>query len=159
MRGTAAEKFRIFFDPSRFDRPVSSKTSSTFFHYQTMIATENETYQEQHAAFQRQPSPTWLTELRQQGFEAFMRLGIPNRRLEDWRFTNVAPLAKRPYVLASRAPSANEITNDDIQELVAQTALDDNFHRLVFINGRYSSEWSRLHELSAGVVIDNLMTV
>jgi len=124
-----------------------------------MIVTENETYQEQHAAFQRQPSPTWLTELRQQGFEAFMRLGIPNRRLEDWRFTNVAPLAKRPYVLASRAPSANEITNDDIQELVAQTALDDNFHRLVFINGRYSSEWSRLHELSDGVVIDNLMTV
>ena len=124
-----------------------------------MIVTENETYQEQHAAFQRQPSPTWLTELRQQGFEAFTRLGIPNRRLEDWRFTNVAPLAKRPYVLASRAPSANEITNDDIQELVAQTALDDNFHRLVFINGRYSSEWSRLHELSDGVVIDNLMTV
>src|SRR6056297_1597496 len=82
MRGTAAEKFRIFFDPSRFDRPVSSKTSSTFFHYQTMIATENETYQEQHAAFQRQPSPPWLVELRQRGFDAFNRLGIPNKRLE-----------------------------------------------------------------------------
>jgi len=124
-----------------------------------MIATENETYQEQHAAFQRQPSPPWLVELRQRGFDAFNRLGIPNKRLEDWRFTNVAPLAERPYVLASLAPSEVETSTDQIKALVEQATLDEDFHRLVFINGRYSDEWSRLQDLSDGVVIENLASV
>lgn len=124
-----------------------------------MIVTENETYQQQHAAFQRQASPSWLAELRQQGFDAFMRLGVPNKRLEDWRFTNVASLAERPYALASEAQSEAETTNDEIDGLVKRAELDQSFHRLVFINGRYAVKWSRLYGLSDGVVIDNLVNV
>lgn len=121
-----------------------------------MIATEHETYQEQHATFQRQVSPTWLVELRQRGFDAYTRLGIPNRRLEDWRFTHVAPLADQPYVLASLTDLEIETTHDQIHTLVEQATLDEDFHRLVFINGRYSGKWSRFHGLPDGVVIDNL---
>ena len=121
-----------------------------------MIATENETYQEQHATFQLQSSPAWLVELRQQGFDAFTRLGIPTKRLEDWRFTNIAPLVHHPYELASLAHSDDETINNEIKALVQQATLDEQFHRLVFINGRYSDEWSLRHDLSVGVVIDNL---
>lgn len=124
-----------------------------------MIATENETYQEQHAALQRQSSPAWLIELRQSGFDAFTRLGLPTKRLEDWRFTNVAPLAERPYELASLADAERETTRDEINALVGQATLDEEFHRLVFINGRYCDQWSRYHDLPAGVMIETLAGV
>jgi len=124
-----------------------------------MIATEQETYQDQYVAFQRQDSPAWLVELRQRGFDGFTRLGIPHKRLEDWRFTNVAPLANRPYALASLADFDVDTHHAEIDALVEQATLDDDFHRLVLINGRYSDQWSRLHDLADGVVIDNLAKV
>jgi len=124
-----------------------------------MIATENETYQEQHAALQRQFSPAWLLELRQSGLDAFTRLGLPTKRLEDWRFTNVAPLAGRPYELASLANVEGETSVDQINALVHQATLDEEFHRLVFINGRYCDQWSRTHDLPVGVTIDSLASL
>ena len=124
-----------------------------------MIATEKETYQSQHAVLQQRSSPPWLAELRQQGFDAFTRLGIPSKRLEDWRFTSVASLAARPYTLAWPADSEFEATSDELKKLVASATLDDGFHRLVFINGCCSNEWSRLHDLPDGVAIDHLASV
>lgn len=121
-----------------------------------MIATENETYQEQHAAVQRRASPAWLIELRQSGFEAFTRLGLPTKRLEDWRFTNVEPLAKRPYALASLADAEVETAHREVNALLGQATLDEDFHRLVFLNGRYCDRWSRHHDVPAGVVIETL---
>lgn len=124
-----------------------------------MIATENGTFQEHHAALQRRFSPAWLLELRQSGLDAFTRLGLPTKRLEDWRFTNVTTLAKRPYELASLADTEDETTSDEITALVHQATLDEEFHRLVFINGRYCGQWSRHHDLPDGVVLDNLASV
>lgn len=121
-----------------------------------MIATEIETYQQQHAAFESASSPEWLVELRQRGLDAFTRLGLPTKRLEDWRFTNVLPLVDRPYELSSLATSDPSIESDSVKALVEQSILDDSFHRLVFIDGRYSEESSRVHEASDGVVIDHL---
>lgn len=119
-----------------------------------MIETEIETYQEQHAAFQSESSPAWLVDLRQKGLDTFTRLGLPTRRLEDWRFTNVSPLVEQTYGLPSFATSNNE-TN----ALVQQATLDEEFHRMVFINGRYCEESSQLHNVASGVVIDNLASV
>lgn len=121
-----------------------------------MNATEHTTFKEQHATFQLQSSPAWLVEMRQRGFDEFMRLGLPTKKLEEWRFTNVGPLSDRPYELASIAHSDDETIYFEIKTLVQQATLDEEFHRLVFINGRYSDEWSLLHDIPAGVVIDNL---
>lgn len=122
-----------------------------------MIVTEIETYQAQHAAFQQPSAPAWLVELRQKGFDAFTRLGLPTKRLEDWRFTNVTPFADRPYELASLAHADGEIgTSNEISALVQQATLSQEFHRLVFINGRYVDQWSQLHDLADGVVVENL---
>src|SRR5260370_9521517 len=35
----------------------------------------------------------------------FTELGFPTTRNEDWKFTNVAPLAKLPFKLAAQDPS------------------------------------------------------
>jgi Fe-S cluster assembly protein SufD len=121
-----------------------------------MIATDIETYQEQHAAIERDSSPAWLVELRQLGLDAFTRLGFPTKRLEDWRFTNLSPLVSRPFELSPPVATVDQAASDQINELVEQAMLDEAYHRLVFINGRYCEERSRLHDLPAGVVIDNL---
>ena len=122
-----------------------------------MIATETETYQEQYGKFlleQTLSTPTWLSELRQRGFKKFMGLGIPTRRIEDWRFTNIASLAGRPYHLSLPA----SLATSQIEELIERATLDRDFYRLVFVNGHYADEWSTLHDSPDGVVIESLVT-
>jgi Fe-S cluster assembly protein SufD len=117
-------------------------------------ATEIETYQDQHGAFLKQEAsaPSWLSQLRQKGLETFTRLGIPNRRIEDWRFTNVAGLTDRTYDLMPPVTSSDH----QVETLLQRATLDSEAYRLVFINGRFSAEWSAVTDLPSGVVIENL---
>lgn len=119
-----------------------------------MIATEIETYQEQHAALEPESVPEWLVDLRQRGIDAFTRLGLPTRRQEDWRFTNISPLSTQPYALASTAELGT--ASDQVHALVQQASLDEEFHRLVFVNGSYCEERSCIHDAAPGVVTSNL---
>src|SRR5438876_7517182 len=41
--------------------------------------------------------PSWLFPMRKAAISRFAELGLPTLRDEDWRFTNVAPLAKLPF--------------------------------------------------------------
>src|SRR6187401_1898406 len=41
--------------------------------------------------------PPWLFPLRKAGIARFAELGFPTLKHEDWRFTNVAPIAKLPF--------------------------------------------------------------
>ncbi len=119
-----------------------------------MIATEIETYQDQHEAFliQEASVPSWLNELRQKGQATFTRLGIPTRRIEDWRFTNVAALADRHCKWMPAVTSADH----QIETLLQRATLDSEAYRLVFINGRFSEERSATKDLPAGVVVEDL---
>ncbi|HXS94894.1 MAG TPA: Fe-S cluster assembly protein SufD [Candidatus Limnocylindrales bacterium] len=50
------------------------------------------------ADFTSQPAAEgWLRELRNEAFERFSRLGFPTTRDEEWRFTNVAPIARARF--------------------------------------------------------------
>src|SRR5262245_59556035 len=40
--------------------------------------------------------PPWLRRLRKAAIARFAELGFPTTRNEDWKFTNVAPLARTP---------------------------------------------------------------
>ena len=44
---------------------------------------------------------TLVASIRQQGARAFRRQGLPSRKLENWRYTNLAPLAKLQLAPAS----------------------------------------------------------
>ena len=43
--------------------------------------------------FESALQPSWLLPLRKAGIAGFAKLGFPTLQDEDWRFTNVAPLA------------------------------------------------------------------
>ena len=48
------------------------------------------------------PGPEWLRSLRQTAAERFAEVGFPTRRNEEWRFTNVSPIAETPFTLGTK---------------------------------------------------------
>jgi Fe-S cluster assembly protein SufD len=119
-----------------------------------MIVTETTSYQDQFERLEQElasEKPQWLVDLQRRGLDRFNELGFPSTKLEDWRFTNVAALAKQAFV----APLKQEVT-PDARELAAQAMLDQSFHRLVFLNGRFAPELSQRAKLPAGVSIEPL---
>lgn len=77
--------------------------------------------------------PRWIEELRDAGFASFAALGFPTVHNEDWRFTNVAPIARTVFHPA-RAVTADADT-------LAPFAIGI---RLVFVNGRLQESTSAL---------------
>src|SRR5271165_6965746 len=84
----------------------------------------------------------WLDQLRESALERFTALGFPTTRQEDWRFTNVAPIARTSF---EPAPAATA----DPQTLPPFTS----GARLVFVNGRLQTP---IAALPAGVGADTL---
>ncbi len=90
-----------------------------------------------------QAGPRWLQDLRDRAATRFAALGFPTVRDEDWRFTNVAPIAAIDFEPAPHAPVSLAV----IDALpYASLSL-----RLVVVNGRFSAELSRLVGLPPGV--------
>lgn len=95
--------------------------------------------------------PSWLHPFRKAGMARFAELGFPTLKQEDWRFTNVAPIAELPFHSVTQSQAA--VT----PETVASFALCSlPAHRLVFVNGQFSEALSQVKELPQGVVVSNL---
>ena len=93
-------------------------------------------------------APSWLRELRTRGAERFGALGFPTVRQEEWRFTNVAPIADTPFRLAEAAP-----TN---AAQLARVAIPAAAARIVILNGHYAPELSSAERLPNGVIAGSL---
>jgi Fe-S cluster assembly protein SufD len=93
--------------------------------------------------------PRWLQDLRERGAARFSTLGFPTVRDEEWRFTNVAPIASGEFRLADGdAP----VTEAKLSTLL----YSDAPHRLVVVDGRYNARLSRVQGLPAGVQAGSL---
>src|SRR5215467_2811722 len=68
----------------------------------------------------------WLERLRQKGMDDFLALGFPTTRLENWKYTNVAPIRLTTFELAVDRPLQSTGEFDA-----------DVSPRLVFVNGRF----------------------
>jgi Fe-S cluster assembly protein SufD len=82
----------------------------------------------------------------------FTEKGLPTTREEEWRFTNIAPLIRQPFGL----PSHNPQTTLQAAELLQRAVLDDDFHRLVFVNGHYSEPLSGPVVAGEGLIVGSL---
>jgi len=99
--------------------------------------------------------PKWLLPVRKAGIASFADQGFPTLRDEDWRFTNVGPIAGLPFQLA--APVAVNGAESAALESAVFTKLPG--HRLVFVNGYFSPQLSTLKPATDGVRIENLAVV
>lgn len=92
----------------------------------------------------------WLLPTRKAAIDRFLELGFPTTRDEEWKYTNVTPIAKTAFEQAGVIET--QITFDDISDY----QLDKSFCQFVFINGRYSSKLSSPAVLPEGVKICSL---
>jgi Fe-S cluster assembly protein SufD len=114
------------------------------------VAERQNTYLAAYDAFRRSPEagPDWLRDVRESAFRRFLDRGFPTTREEDWRFTNVAPIAD----LAFARPPAVDVARET---LAASSFEDDTVAEIVVVNGRMSDPLSSLEALPRGVTIRN----
>jgi Fe-S cluster assembly protein SufD len=91
----------------------------------------------------------WLDDMRRAAMDRFAEVGFPSTKLEEWRFTNVAPLAK----IAFKPAQPVELHGDDI---AAFTFGHEAAVELVFVNGHYAPNLSVTRGLPRGVKVGSL---
>ncbi len=98
--------------------------------------------------------PAWLMNLREKAGEAFESLDFPTTHVEEWKYTNVAPILKTEYG-ESKGHDAR-LTADEIAPF---TFAESRASQLVFVNGMFSRELSNSTALSNGCVAGNLAEI
>lgn len=82
----------------------------------------------------------WLDGLRAGGARRFAGLGLPNRRVEEWRYTDLGALSAHPFAAACAGRAGT----------LPPPCLGGR--RAVFVNGRFDAARSELSGPGAGVV-------
>jgi Fe-S cluster assembly protein SufD len=93
--------------------------------------------------------PAWLAERRRSALARFAELGLPTRRQENWRFTNLRPLETMGYPPAIHAPTIDDAALAPYRIGVAS-------HRIVLVNGHYAPALSAIGALPSGVFLGPL---
>jgi len=129
------------------------------------VVEQHELYVSSFRALERELAardPKWLFRTRQEAIQSFARLGFPTVHHEDWRFTNLAPLAKTMF---QAAPDETDSWGAEKHLAALERALPGGAGtRLVFVNGYYSerlsSGFSSLKGgLASGVEAGNLASL
>ncbi len=118
------------------------------------LVQEQDIYRSAFARLEAESDPPGglrLIALRKQAMARFAELGFPTLRHEDWRYTNVARIAKTAF------RSAVDCGVDlDERAIAAETFPETQFHRLVFVNGVFARDLSSQQGLPEGVQIASL---
>ena len=99
-------------------------------------------------------APRPMQALRVAAFERFRALGFPTTKNEDWHFTSVAPIVEQDYLLVT-TPSGDVRPS----ALAPFTFGQNEWHTIVFVNGRFAPELSRLGDLPEGLQVLDLQRV
>jgi len=102
-----------------------------------------EAYGHLHAE-RKNREPVWMQQLREDAWQRFSANGFPTTHDEDWRFTNLAPLAKTAFRRAKKSEAgflAKEIEGFRMPGAACE---------LVFVNGHFAPEISDIAALPNG---------
>jgi Fe-S cluster assembly protein SufD len=92
--------------------------------------------------------PRWLQSLRQDAFARFSETGFPTTHDEDWRFTNVSAVSSTPFEPAG----LDTLSREQLEPFSASQFACS----LVFVNGLFSRDLSKLAALPKGVTVGSL---
>ena len=107
---------------------------------------------EQFSRLSTAAQPHWLAPMRKAGIASFADQGFPTLHDEDWRFTNVSPIAKLPFEPVFET-SRDGLTRDSITQFTFSSLPGT---RLVFVDGHYVADLSSLGKQQPGLKITNL---
>ncbi|MBX3446971.1 MAG: Fe-S cluster assembly protein SufD [Parvibaculaceae bacterium] len=99
---------------------------------------------------------SWLARRRADAIKAFAQAGLPHRRLEDWKYTDLRQaLDKAAFAPAPEHKGA--VILPETRGAVAFAGIDA--HKLVFVNGRFHEGLSDMARLPKGVELHRLADV
>jgi Fe-S cluster assembly protein SufD len=81
--------------------------------------------------------PPWMRRLRGEAIGAFRDVGFPTTRLEEWRYTNVRPIASVPFELSRGDPAS--VSREALEPLAVPIFACSLF---VFVDGRFAPHLS-----------------
>ncbi len=116
--------------------------------------TEQKTYRAQMDALQdatNGTAPHWLRTLRTAAGARFTELGFPSRNHEEWRSTNIAPIAETLFERGAGKLDADTLATLPFADLPG--------HLVVFVDGVFAPELSRIGTLTNGVIVGGLADV
>ncbi len=103
-------------------------------------------------------SAAWINRLRENAFDRFEQTGFPTTRDEEWKYTNVAQIAKTKFAQTVSGNEERTLANSTsgntaVEEFACPEARDS---QMVFVNGIFSAALSALDGLPQGVVAMSL---
>jgi Fe-S cluster assembly protein SufD len=103
----------------------------------------------------RLPGTGTVADSRRQAFEAYERSGLPHRRIEDWKYTDLRVLMREVLPLAA-APDAAALNRADA---ASKLHAIEGVRRLVLVDGVFAPKLSDIANLEAGLSIRTLREV
>ncbi|RDS84718.1 Fe-S cluster assembly protein SufD [Dyella monticola] len=95
----------------------------------------------------------WLDAARRENLEAFIAAGLPDTRAEAWKYTALRALGQRRFALGDAQATGHLVD----PHALALPGIDGP--RLVFVNGVFRADLSRLETLSQGLTLQPLSKV
>lgn len=95
----------------------------------------------------------WLDAARQENLEAFIAAGLPDTRAEAWKYTALRALGQRRFVLGDALAASHPV------DPYALTLPGMDGPRLVFVNGVFRADLSRLEASPPGLTLQPLSKV
>ncbi|MDX6696308.1 MAG: Fe-S cluster assembly protein SufD [Blastocatellia bacterium] len=120
----------------------------------TQIAKEKSAYRDAFQERQDADGAAWIKRLREGAIERFEQLGFPTTDDEEWKYTNVAPIAKINF--APAGATGAQTRNLSAAQLKSFAYEEASRSQLVFVNGIYNRELSTVEALPEGVVVADL---
>lgn len=101
------------------------------------------------AARPRLPGEAGIGKLREIAFRDFESRGLPHRRIEEWKYTDLRALMRDAHPLALPPDEATKARARDAGRVLA----DVEARRIVFVNATFVAELSDLQDLPPGISI------
>ena len=104
------------------------------------------------AAKAKLPGDRKVAALREAAFGRFDALGLPHRRVEEWKYTDLRALMRDAKPLAGPPDAAAKARAKDAGALIG----DIDARRIVFVDGAFVPELSDLADLAPGLTIRSM---
>jgi Fe-S cluster assembly protein SufD len=100
----------------------------------------------------RLPGDDAIAARREAAFDIFAKQGLPHRRIEEWKYTDLRALMREAKPLALPPDSAAKERAKNAGRMLA----DLDARRLVFVDGAFVAELSDLRDLEPGLTVTSL---
>jgi Fe-S cluster assembly protein SufD len=107
------------------------------------------------AAQGRLPGSGPVADVRQKAFDDFLRLGLPHRRIEEWKYTDLRALLRD---VAPLAPAPDQAALARAAKAVKALGLDGT-QKLVLVDGVFAPQLSDVAGLEQGVSLHTLREI